>query len=266
MAKLRPLDAERRRASGAGPDFSEALARGLQVITAFGSDSQQMTLSDVARAVDLPRATVRRALYTLERLGYVEANGRLFRLTAHVLRLASAYLAANAVSAVVQPICEAITRRTDEICGAGVLDGNEVAMIARALPAQLIPVGGGVGYRVPAHCSTLGRVLLAALPDAALDERLSRMGMTPPTRFSITDSAALRREILEIRRQGFSYADQEAEYGFRSLAVPLRRFDGAVVAALHIVARIERITEAEMLGPELGLLREAAATLRERLI
>ena len=174
ITRLRKADAERRAENDYGADFSEALARGITIITAFNAERRQMTLSDVARAVDLPRATARRALYTLARLGYVETEGRLYRLMPKVLKFASAYLTSNPVSTILQPACERLAVQAKTTCSVAVLDGTEVVMVARAVPAQPATIGLGVGYRLPAYCSSLGRVLLSALP-----ERSGRISAEP---------------------------------------------------------------------------------------
>jgi IclR family pca regulon transcriptional regulator len=266
MSRLRSVDAERRRKADAGPAFSEALARGLQVIGAFNETRRQMSLSDVARVIDLPRATVRRALYTLAHLGYVESDGRLFRLTPMILRLASAYLTANPVSMVLQPVCDRLTRELGEPSSLAVLQRDEVVMIARAVPAQSLPVGAGIGFRLPAYCSALGRVLLAALTDTEVHAYLDRVALVAITPRTMTDPAEVARAIAEARRAGFSYVDQEVEHGFRSIAVPLVRFDGTPVGALHIGAHAERVAEAVMLEVFLPRLQQEAASLRQQLI
>lgn len=266
MSKLREGDADRRRQAGLGPDYSEALARGLQVLTTFNETRRSQSLSDIARAVDLPRATVRRALLTLTALGYVEAEERRFRLTPRVLRLAAAYLTSNVISTLLQPACDRIARRLGESCTAAVLEADEVVMIARALPDQLVPAGVGIGYRLPAYCSALGRVLLAALPDAALDAYLDRVPLVAQTGHTRTDRAAIRDAVAAARAAGFCFVDQEAEYGFRSIAVPLRKFDGTVVAALNVGARLEQASVATMTGPYLRDLLDEAASLSGFLI
>jgi IclR family pca regulon transcriptional regulator len=266
MARLRAIDAERRRDSNLGPDFSEALARGLGVVTAFNNERRQMTLSDVARAVDLPKATVRRALYTLAALGYVESDGRLFRLTPRVLTLASAYLTSNAASAVIQPACERISAQTTEASSAAVLDEQSVVMIAHASPPRFVAGSPGIGFRVPAFASSLGRVLLAALPDPALAAFLDRLAPERLTEHTLTDKRKLREAIEKVRKQGYSLVDQEVEVGFRSLSVPLRRYDGATIAALNIGSRIERVPLAAMRTLHLPLLLRAADELRPQLL
>ena len=266
MSKLRPDDAARRQEAGLGKDHSEALARGLQIMATFDGTHRSRTLSEVAAAVGLPRATARRALLTLLALGYVGLDGRRFHLTPRVLRLATAYLTSNAVSTLLQPACDRIAATVGESCTAAVLEGDEVVMIARALPAQLVPAGVGVGYRLPSYCSALGRVLLAALPDGAVAERLARMTLAAVTPHTLTDPAAILAAVAAARDQGHCYVDQEAEHGFRSVAVPLRKFDGTVVAALNIGARAEQADAAAMTGRYLSALRAEASALSGYLI
>jgi IclR family pca regulon transcriptional regulator len=266
MARLRPSDAARRQAGERGDDFLEALARGLRVITAFDAAHRQMTLSDVARAVELPRATARRALYTLSCLGLVEIDAKLFRLTPKVLNLAAAYLTSNAVSTVLQPTCERIAKTVGESSTAAILDGADAVMVARAMPAGQLPVGLGVGYRLPAFCSALGRVLLGALDDAALDDFLARVQPARQTERTVLDKPRLRAAVLAARAQGYALVDQEAELGFRSIAVPIRRYDGVVVCALNVGARVERASPETMLEVVLPLLLRSAAELKNELV
>jgi IclR family pca regulon transcriptional regulator len=266
MSRLRPADAQNRLDRDVGADFSEALARGLKVIGAFDSDRTQLSLSDLARLVDLPRATARRALNTLKALGYVESDGRLFRLTPKILTLASAYLSANATTAILQPACERICAAVNLSCTAAVLDGDDAVMIARALPAQAIPIGLGIGYRLPAFCSALGRVLLSALPDPNLDAWLAALTPVAQTPTTVLDKQALKAAILKVRADGFSYVDQEAEFGFHSIAVPLKRFDGRPVAALNIGARVDRADRETMTGAHLQRLVAEAQGLSRALI
>lgn len=266
MTRLRAQDTERRKLADLGPDFSEALARGLTILRAFDSERRQMTLSDLARVVDLPKATVRRAIMTLQHLGYMEADGRLFRLTPTVLNLANAYLTSNAISTILQPACEEIALDCQESAAAAVFDNGDVVMIARALPAQALPLGVGIGFRLPAYSSALGRILLAARTDEQVDDYLANVTIEQATPHTIIAIAALKAEILKVRDSGFSYANQETEYGYHSIAVPLRKFDGAVVAALHIGCRVERVSTDRMLGEFRDLLQEAADRLRPQLI
>jgi IclR family transcriptional regulator, pca regulon regulatory protein len=271
MGRLNAQDAAARAARTLPPgvepgDFSEALARGLRVLQAFDASHRRMTIADVARAVDLPRATVRRTVTTLVHLGYLTQDGRLHELTPRVLRLATAYLSSNTGSAVLQPLCERLCAAVGESVSVAVLDGDDAVMIARAVPNQLINVGFGVGYRVPALHSALGRVLLAALDDDAFEAFLAAARPTAVTPRSVTDKDALRRLVHQVRDDGFAYVDREAESGFQSVAVPLHRWDGVTVAALNIGAGTDRVEKATMLGPMLTSLREAVEDLRGQLL
>lgn len=266
MSKLRPSDAEKRALRTNSADFSEALARGLGVITAFDEQRRQMTLSDVARAIDLPRATVRRALATLVALGYVEADGRLFRLSPRILQLAVAYLSSNPVSTILQPVCERISQRVDASCSVAVLDGDEAVMIARAVPARPASVGLGVGYRLPVFCSALGRALASTMSDDQLDAFLARLKPVRITRQTVVSKAEIHRLILDVRKKGFALADQEAEVGIRSIAVPLVRFDGKPVAALNIAVPAEQVPAKTMIADYAPLLLEQAAALKQQLV
>jgi IclR family pca regulon transcriptional regulator len=266
MPRLNRTDAERRLAEESGPEFLEALARGLRVIEAFNREPRPLTLSDVARAVELPRASVRRALATLVRLGYAETDDRLFRLTPRILGLAGAYLASNAISGILQPAVERLSGEVDEACSAAVRDGDDVIMIAHARPKRVIDVTAQIGFRLPAIASSLGRVLLAALDDAALDEFLARSTPRKLTPVTTVNRKALRKALLRARSDGYAYVDQEVEVGFRSISVPLRRLDGKVVASLNVGAHSERCPAKTMLNVFLPKLRETAERLRQQLV
>jgi IclR family pca regulon transcriptional regulator len=266
MSRLRPSDAERRAQRPNSADFSEALARGLSVINAFDDQRRRMTVSDVARAVDLPRATVRRALATLVDLGYLETEGRLFRLTPRILKLAIAYLSSDPVPNVLQPVCERICRQVGASCSVAVRDGDEAVMIARAVPARPASVGLGVGYRLPVFCSALGRVLAGAMSDPELDAFLAELKPVRFTRQTVVSKVEIRRLILDVRKKGYALADQEAEVGIRSIAVPLTRFDGKVVAALNIGVQPEQVSARTMIAEYAPLLIKEAAALKEQLV
>ena len=155
-------------------DFIESLDRGLRVLELFGGGQQPMTLSDLARAADLPRATARRILFTFERAGFVESDGKLFRLTPRVLVLASSYLASNHVVSVLQPALDKLSSEAQEISSMAILDGNDVVFIARASPTRIFSAGIDVGYRLPAFCTSVGRVLLSRLADDELARHSTR--------------------------------------------------------------------------------------------
>ena len=266
MPTLKRSAADERLVEASGPDFLEALARGLRVLEAFNQDRKQLTLSDIAKLVDLPRASVRRTLHTLVALGYAETENRLFRLTPRVLMLARAYLLSNAVSDILQPALERLSEEINESCSAAVLDGEEVMMIAHASPKRIIPVSAQIGFRLPAFATSLGRVLLAALDDRQLDEFLSRIAPKRITTSTIVDKRELRRAILKAREDGYALADQEAEIGFRSIALPLQRLDGRIIAALNVGIHSERMPLKAMHGHFFPRLRALADELQRQLI
>jgi IclR family pca regulon transcriptional regulator len=266
MPRVGRSQAEQAQVDAAGPDFLEALARGLRVIAAFNRERRQLTISDLARLVDLPRASVRRILATLVELGYAEADERRFRLSPRILNLAGAYLGSNGMSETLQPAIERLCADVDEACSAAVLDGDEVVMIAHAAPRRLINVSAQVGFRVPAVASSLGRVLLAGLDDATLEAFMARVQPAKHTPITVTGKKELRRAILKARTDGFSLVDQETEVGFRSISVPLRRLDGRVVAALNVGVRSERCALATMRGVFLPKLRALADGLQRQLV
>lgn len=236
-------------------DFSEALARGLAVLSAFGAERRRLTQAELARELDLSRAAVRRIVITLEHLGFVVADGRSYELTPQVLRLASSYLTSNPASVILQPACERICAAVGEACSVAVLDGAAAVMIARAVPDRLPEVGAGIGFRTPAAVSSLGKVLLAHLPAEARDAALG----------TLTDAPTI--EALDrIRGDGYSYVADDIETGSHSIAVPVRRWDGRVIAALHVGCRTDRISREDMHGAVLTMLRETTEDLHDQLI
>lgn len=260
------MDAEKRQARNAGPDFLEALARGIGILSAFNTEKRQMSLSDVARATDLPRATVRRSLYTLEQLGYLESDGKLFRLTPKVLGLAAAYLGSGGNAAALQIACDRLCAALDEACSAAVLDGEMAVMVVHASPPRYLSSAPGIGFRVPAYCSALGRVLAAGLDEAARAALLKTLNPVALTSKTVTAKTELQALFEKAKRDGYALSDQEVEIGFRSIAVPVRRFDGRVVAALNIGIRIERATPKLMRKQFLPLLLKTAEELRTQVI
>jgi IclR family pca regulon transcriptional regulator len=244
-------------AANAG-DFSEALARGLAVLDAFDADHRRLTQADLARELGLSRATVRRAVLTLEHLGYLAAEGRAYELTPKILRLATAYLSSDIVSGVMQPVCDRICARFDDPCSAAVLDGEHAVIIARAIPNRLIELGSGIGYRTPAFVSSLGKVLIAHLDP---DERKAYLASIDAETHPI-DAVSLDR----IRDDGSCYVADDIQMGFHSIAVPLRRWDGRTIAALHLGSSIERIPRERMFGEVLDSLRAAAYELQRQLV
>jgi IclR family pca regulon transcriptional regulator len=261
MPKLKREDREER-----ATDFIESLDRGLRVLEIFGGSRQPMTLSDLAKTAELPRATARRILFTLERAGFVASDGKLFRLTPRVLMLASSYLASNHVVSVLQPALDRLSSEAQEISSMAILDGNDVVFVARASPTRIFSSGIDIGYRLPAFCTSVGRVLLSRLADDELAAALDRMELAPLTPFTVTDRKLLLRTIVTDRAQGYSLVDREAEPGFRSVSVPVRRYDGAIIAAINMGAHVDRVSAEEMVERFLPLLREASASVKSMLV
>ena len=222
--------------SETGPDFVEALARGLDVIKAFGPRRPTMTLSEIAADTGLARPTARRFLITLQHLGYVRAHSGGFSLTPRVLELGTSYVESLALWDVARPHMEALVARTDESTSIAQLDGSDVVYVARVAVPKIVTLSVGIGTRFPALQTSLGKVLLAALPDDEVDAVLaepSRAGVRPvwsPSRAERT--AALR----EVRARGWALADEELAPGIRSVAAPLRDGAGTVIAALNVNA------------------------------
>jgi len=263
MPKLkRTEDADNRVAT----DFVESLDRGLRVLEVFGGSQQPMTLSDLAKAAGLPRATARRILFTLEHAGFVATDGKLFRLTPRVLVLASSYLASNHVVSVLQPALDRLSGEAQEISSMAILDGNEVVFIARASPTRVFSAGIDIGYRLPAFCTSVGRVLLSRLSDVELAAALDTMDLVQMTPLTVTDKKQLLKTIIAVRAQGYSLVDREAEPGFRSVSVPVRRYDGTIVAAINMGAHVDRVSSDEMVERFLPRLKEAAASVKTMLM
>ena len=238
-------------------DYVNALARGLEVIRVFTRHQPRMTLSEVARATDMTRATVRRFLLTLAQEGYVGSDGKYYRLTPKVLDLGFSVLSSMDIWESGQPIMNELATTLDESCFAAVLDDDMVIYVLRASSRRVVSVGITIGSRVPAHCVSTGRVLLSGLSDERLDDYLDRAKLVKFTPTTITSKAKLKRQILETRRQGFAIVDQELEVGLRSISVPVRGRAGDIVAALNVCCPSPRVTPEEMRG---RILRELLAS------
>jgi IclR family transcriptional regulator, pca regulon regulatory protein len=249
-----------------GTDFVESLDRGLRVFEVLGGVSRPMTLSDVAKIAALPRATARRILFTLQRAGYVEGDGKLFTLTPRVLSLASSYLTSNQIVTLLQPVLDRLSSAAQEISSLAILDGNDVIFVARSSPARVFSSGIELGYRLPAFCSSVGRVLLGKLTNSELKTVIEAQDLTPMTPFTVTDKELVLATIITDREKGYSLVDREAEPGFRSIAVPIHRYDGTIAAAINMGAHVDRVSTGEMIDRLLPLLREAAQSVKSQLL
>lgn len=236
------------------------------MLQSFGMERRPMTLSDVAKLSNLPRATARRILMTLAKSGFVAGDDRLFSLTPHVLTLASSYLASNQISTVMQPLMDEVATKAKEICSLALLDAEDVVFVARASPTRMFPSGIDIGYRLPAYCTSVGRVLLGRLSNDELTTAIDAMLLKPQTPETNVDKSLVVATIITDRGKGYSLVDQEAEAGFRSVSVPVHRYDGAIIAAANIGAHVDRITTGEMIDRFVPLLKELAVAAKPLLV
>lgn len=261
MPKLQRAEGELR-----ATDFVESLDRGLRVLRGLGECSAPMTLSEAAAVAGLPRATVRRILLTLQHGGYVEGDGKLFALTPEVLTLAGAYLRSSQIVAVLQPVLDEIALASQEISSLAVLDGDDVVFVARGSPTRIFSGGVDIGYRLPSFCTSVGRAMLGRLGDTELKARLAAMRREALTPQTVTDAKRIAAVIVADRQKGYSLVDREAEPHFRSISVPVRRYDGAIVAAINIGAHVDRVSTEQMVRRFLPLLRKGADSAQARLL
>lgn len=223
-----------------GTDFVQSLERGLAVIRAFDRTRPELTLSEVAAATGVTRAAARRFLLTLVDLGYVRSDGRLFALSPRVLELGYAYLSSLSLPEVAEPHLEALVGEVNESSSVSVLDAGDVVYVARVPTSRIMTVAISVGTRFPAYATSMGRVLLAGLPDADLDAYLDTVRLDRLTPRTVTTVAGLRAELARVRAQGWAIVDQELEEGLRAVAAPIRNRDGRTVAAINISAHASR--------------------------
>lgn len=244
-----------------GDGYVQSFARGLEVIRSFSAASPRQTLTDVARRAGLTRAGARRILLTLQALGYVESDGKLFTLTPRILDLGFAYLSSMPIWNLAEPVMEDLAGRVKESSSAAALDGTDIVYVLRVPTRKIMSIGLGVGSRLPAFCTSLGRVLLAGLPDEEVLRRLRASSRSPLTRHTITDVEALMAKVLQARRQGWCLVNQELEEGLVSIAAPLTDGTGRVVAALNISGQANRTSARLMQETMLPPLLDAAQTV-----
>ncbi|NUR60098.1 MAG: helix-turn-helix domain-containing protein [Catenulispora sp.] len=245
-----------------GPDYLQSLARGLSVLAAL-SDPGGMTLSAVAQATALPRATARRSLLTLQSLGYVAETDRRFIPLPRVLELGYSAVSARSLADVAQPHLVDLVHRVLESASVAVLDGPDIRYIARVAATRVMHVDITVGTRFPAHATSMGRVLLAALPSGQRSAWLAEADLKPLTAHTLTDPVGLQGVLVDAERDGYAIVDQELEEGLRSIAVPLHGPDGKVVAALNIAHHAGRTPLSEVHERLLPALRDTARRIED---
>ena len=248
------------------PNFMTSLARGLAVIHAFQERKRHLTIAQISYRTEIPRAAVRRCLHTLMKLGYVTTDGRTYSLLPKVLTLGHAYLSSTPMALTAQPILDRLSEQLHEACSVATLEGDEVLYIARsATPLRLISVDLSVGSRLPAYCTSMGRILLAALDDAALQDYFERADLQIKTSRTLHTPEKLLSCLEQIRQQGWCVVDQELEVGLRSLAVPVLDASGQVMAAMNVGTHASRITRQELERRFLPLLLKASQELSSKL-
>ncbi len=243
---------------GAGPDFVESLARGLDVLACFDADHRTMSLSEVATAAGLARPTARRLLLTLEELGFVRSTDGSFQLTPKVLTLGMAYVGALGLWDIARPHLEVLVSRTGESSSMAQLDGSDIVYVARVSVPKIIALRVDIGTRFPAAQTSQGKVLLAALSHDELVETLaqpSRAGLPP---YIGRTAVQLRDELTEIRARGWALADEELAPGVRSVAAPVRDGTGTVRAAMNVTVHAAETTTEKLLHDYLPLLLRTA--------
>jgi IclR family pca regulon transcriptional regulator len=246
-------------------DFVASLQKGLDVLTCFGRGASRLTLSEVARLTASSPASARRSLRTLHALDYLESDGKHFWVAPKALLVAHAYLASRPTPSLAQPLLDALSERTRESASLGKLLGEDVIIIARSTARRSLSTGLGIGSRLPAYCSALGRVLLASLPPAEARRRLLAMPRLPLTPKTVYQTDAVLALLARCRDEGWASNDGELELGVRSMAVPVYDREGTTVAAMSIAVRTERMEMAEFREAFLPALRKARDTLASRL-
>lgn len=258
----RQSDLERASAPALKRDLIAGLEKGLAVIEAFDQERSRLSITEVAERTGLTRAAARRYLITLAHLGYLRHERKLFALTPQVLRLGQSYLNSARLPRVIQSQLQRLANALQEACSAGVLDHDEVICIAAASTGRVVSATLQPGTRVPAYCTSNGRVLAAALPDATMQAWLARQHLEALTSHTITSRERLQLELLRARADGYATVDQELELGLRTIAVPLKNYGGETVAAINVSAHAARVSMPQLVEQSLPALLHAQAALR----
>jgi IclR family transcriptional regulator, pca regulon regulatory protein len=246
---------------GSGPDFVEALARGLDILAAFSADHRSMSLSEVAAAAGLARPTARRLLLTLEELGYVRSQEGTFQLTPKVLTLGMAYVSSLSLWDIARPHMEALVSRTGESSSMAQLDGSDIVYVARVSVPKLITLRVEIGTHFPAAQTSQGKVLLAALPPDQVAGALSQPSRSGLPLYIGRSPEQLRDELIKVRARGWALADEELAPGVRSVAVPIRDGTGTVRAAMNVTVHAAETTTQRLIREYLPPLLTTAGEI-----
>jgi IclR family transcriptional regulator, pca regulon regulatory protein len=247
------------------PNFMTSLARGLEVLRAFSSQARTLKMTAISETTGLSRAVVRRCLYTLSEMGYVRKVADGYQIEPKVLALSQTYFASSSLPKVSQPFLDEIRETLGESCSLAVLDKTEVVYIARSAARRIMTVALGIGSRLPAYCTSLGRVLLADFSMPDLTSMLASSERKRHTEHTVIAVRELKLVINRVANEGFALVDQELEIGLRSLAVPIQSQQGKVVAALNVGVQAARISKREMRSKMLPVLETVASEIGRRL-
>lgn len=246
-------------------EYVRSLERGLAVIRSFGSSTRGQRIADVAKSTGLNPATARRLIMTLEKLDYVRHDDGRFMLAPRILELGYAYLASSTIPDLAVPYLERLSSQVNESCSVAVLDGADITYIARVPGKRIMTVSIGLGSRFPAYKTSLGRVLLAGLPNSEIAQVWDASDRSQPTQFTVAQFSDLMARIEEVRENGWAMVNQELELGVRSLAAPVTNSTGQWVAAVNLSTHVSRTDEAELLESFLPQLLSTAADLSRAL-
>jgi IclR family pca regulon transcriptional regulator len=267
-ASSSPTPADEIEAMTGDPNFMTSLARGLAVIRGFTQQKRSLTTAQLSHRTGIPRAAVRRCLYTLARLGLVGSeDGRTFQLRPKILALSHAYLSSTTLASSAQPILDRVSDALHESSSVALLDGDEILYVARSSTnRRIMSVDLSIGTRLPAYCTSMGRVTLAHLAPVELDAYLARVKLVAHTNRTLIAPERLRKELARVVADGYAMVDQELELGLRSIAVPVRDLAGKVVAAMNISTQASRVSVAELERRFLPEITHAARELQSMLL
>jgi IclR family pca regulon transcriptional regulator len=259
--ETRPLTIAEEIEAMTDPSFMTSLARGLAVLRAFSDQRRSLTIAQISHKTGIPRAAVRRCLYTLKQLGYAESEQNNFSLKPKILSLGYSYLSSTPLTVSAQPCLNAISRTLNESCSLAVLDNSEVLYVARSATSRIMSIALNTGSRLPAYCTSLGRVMLANLPEEALNAYLENVKLRAYTERTVVSVERLREILTEVKKSGFAIVEEELEIGLRSIAVPVHGATGNVHAALNVGAQATRVNSRQLEEDFLPVLLKGAQEL-----
>lgn len=247
-------------------DFIQSLEKGLKVIAVFDRDHPELTLTQVAKAVDLTRANARRILLTLEYLGYVScADGKLFKLTPKVLCLGYSYLSSLSFQELAQPYMEDLADIVNESCSMSVLEGKDIVYVARVQTKRIMTIALGIGTRLPVHATSMGRVLIAGMAPGEMEKYIEELDFEAFTPYTLVDKLKFTERVHLVKARSWALSDQELEIGIRSIAHALRDKNGKILAAINISGHASRVSKEEMIERFLPALKETVSKIENAL-